>query len=195
MNHLTVTPTPSPRRAATSSRRARAVAATALGLSLILLGFLTAPAASAAPVSIVCAVGSQTNTYTPPITNTPQPVTIDFTENYNCTSLLTSVTSGTGAYTASTTASCGLTLDGPYSYTETYTWSTGQSSTVTYTTGETVRAANGTTTVTSTGTVTAGLGLGSTVTHVVVEPALSVTACAGAGISNLTGVATLAILP
>lgn len=95
---------------------------------------------------------------------------IDFTESYNCftescscTSLLTSVTSGTGVYTASTTASCGLTLDGPYSYTETYTWNTGQSSTVTYTTGETVRAVNGTTTVTSIGTVTAGLGAGCVV--------------------------------
>ncbi|MDX3489097.1 hypothetical protein [Streptomyces sp. ID05-18] len=86
-----------------------------------------------------------------------------FTESCNCTFLLPSVTSGTGAYTASTTASCGLTLDGPYSYTETYTWNTGQSSTVTYTTGETVRAANGTTTVTSIGTVTVGLGAGCVV--------------------------------
>ncbi|WP_181797607.1 hypothetical protein [Streptomyces sp. WELS2] len=77
----------------------------------------------------------------------------------------------------------------------TYVWNTGDSSTITFSNTDVVKAADGTSTVTATGAVTAGLGQGSSAVKVIVLPQLSPTACAASGVSSITGPATLSILP
>ncbi|MEU1630199.1 hypothetical protein ABZ746_33865 [Streptomyces sp. NPDC020096] len=75
----------------------------------------------------------------------------------------------------------------------TYWWNNGKSSTITFKVTNVVRAANGTTTVTSLGAVTDGLGKGSVATRVVVLPALSLTACDTTGVEQEVGLASLSI--
>lgn len=172
----------------------RLITTAASTVGLVAAGLGLAPAASAAPVGIVCALGSQSNTYSPPLTNTPQALTAHVTENYSCTSLFTPVSSASGSATIEFNAGCLLTALPLVSDELTYTWSTGQSSTILFNNTTEVRAANGTATITSLGSVTSGLGQGSIATRVVVLPALSLTACATTGISAQTGTATLAVI-
>ncbi|MDF0374382.1 hypothetical protein OM788_004291 [Streptomyces sp. KA12] len=166
-------------------------------LPLVFSVFVAAPPAQAAParagalVDVVC-TGNETSTYTPPLTNTPQPTTVQSSENYSCTSLLTGVSSGTSTTTISGSYSCVISLQ-PFSATSTYHWNTGQTSTAEYDV-TLVRAANNTTVVTAVGTVTAGLGQGAAFTNVIVKPALNLTACASGGLAQLTGPATLTLL-
>ncbi len=151
-------------------------------------------AAAPAPVGIVCA-GAQTTDYAPPLTNTTRNTKTKSTENFNCSSLA-GVSSATSTHTATSPQSCVLALVPPTNTsTRTYTWNTGQSSTVTFFSSTVATLANGTKVTTSVGTVTAGLGEGSTATRVVTLPSLSLTACATTGIDSLTGPATLEILP
>ncbi|GAA3021073.1 hypothetical protein [Streptomyces fulvorobeus] len=179
------------------SQLRRAVTATSATLGLGLSGVIAIPtAAQAAPVGIVCAVGSQTTNYSPPLTNAPRQTTAASTENYGCTSLFTGVSSATGTHTATSEQSCLLTVVPPTNTsTRTYTWNTGQSSTITFVSSTVVTAADGTTTITSLGSVTTGLGQGSAAVRVVVQPQLSLTACATTGLNTVNGIATLNILP
>ncbi|MGW6395296.1 hypothetical protein ACWFR1_33455 [Streptomyces sp. NPDC055103] len=161
--------------------------------ALLTVNPVLVPPAGAAPVDIVCALGSQSNTYTPPMTNTPQLLTAHVSENCSCGSVLTPVSSASGTATIEFTAGCLVTTLPLVSDELTYTWNTGQSSVVLFNNTTEVRAANGTATITSVGTVTAGLGQGSVATRVVVLPALSATACATTGVSAQTGTASLTI--
>ncbi|GAA2118594.1 hypothetical protein GCM10009759_66010 [Kitasatospora saccharophila] len=173
--------------------RAAVTSSLAVGLVGGLLGLSTA--AHASPVDITCAVGSQTASYSPAMTNTTQPTSASITENYSCTSLSTAVSSGSTSAVFAEDAGCLLTAQPAHTAVTTYTWDTSATSTITFTVSNVVRAVDGTTTVTSLGSVTAGLGQGSLATRVIVLPALSLTACAGAGVSSQTGTATLSILP
>ncbi|MEV6808437.1 hypothetical protein [Streptomyces sp. NPDC051132] len=155
-----------------------------------------APAAHAAGVDIVCAVGSEHASYDPPLTNAPRSTDITETENFGCTSLTTGVSSGTAAFSRTRDVSCLLVLTPPHTVTsETYAWNTGQSSTVTYVSTTAARAADGSTVVTALGSVTSGFGQGSAVTKVVVEPQPSLTACATTGLQSTNGTASLAVAP
>ncbi|TRV71726.1 hypothetical protein FKN01_31420 [Streptomyces sp. 130] len=173
---------------------------TAIASAATLLGgaaLLAAPTASAAPAAVgdlVC-TGSQTAHFSPPLTNTPTTVTATVQENYNCLSLLSPISSGSGGYTAvRPDNSCLLSLSPLGTSQVTYGWNTGQTSTVTFNNTNVIRAANGTTTTISTGAVTSGYSTGSLVTRELVAPALSLTACATTGVSDSTGVATLTVL-
>lgn len=178
--------------------RSRRVAAASAGIfALATGGLLVAPAvpASSSTVGIICAVGSQTATYSPALTNDSKPTHVHITENYDCTSPLTGVSSASGSADIFEDASCLITAQPGLTDIVTYQWNTGQSSIVTYSVTNVVRAANGTTTVTSVGAVTSGLGQGSTATRIVVLPALSLTACSTTGLAAQTGVAELNIAP
>ncbi|MGW2277822.1 hypothetical protein [Streptomyces sp. NPDC001770] len=164
-----------------------------LTVGLLIAGFAAAPAASATPVDITCAVGSQTASYSPPLTNTTQPTLASVTENYSCISLTTGVSSGATSAVFPEDAGCLLVAQPAHTAVTTYTWNTSQTSTITFTLSNVVRALNGTTTVTSLGSVTAGLGQGSLATRVIVLPALSLTACSSTGVASQTGVATLTV--
>ncbi|MGW0931412.1 hypothetical protein [Streptomyces sp. NPDC002644] len=183
----TSVPVPHVGRVALATMTAGALAAAGL--------MVAAPSAHASGVDIACLIGTSQATYDPPLTNTPQTVDIGVTETYGCTSLSTSVSSGSTAYSATSEADCLLTANSYPGATRTYHWNDGRSSTITFTVSNAVRAVDGTTTVTSVGTVTAGLGVGGTATRVVVQPQLDLPACGTTGVSSTTGTATLAILP
>ncbi|MEU4742806.1 hypothetical protein AB0G02_20405 [Actinosynnema sp. NPDC023658] len=182
---------------ATKSRHIRITAAAGAALGLAAAGVVVVPgSAQAAPVAIVCAVGSQRTDYTPPLTNTTRDTAVSSTENYSCTSLLTGVSSATGTTANGGEQSCLLALVPPTDTSiRTYQWNTGQSSTIAFFTNTVATLANGTTVITSVGSVSSGLGQGSAVTRVVAQPSLSLTACATTGINTLNGNATLEILP
>ncbi|MGV9698693.1 hypothetical protein ACWDTR_23405 [Streptomyces sp. NPDC003470] len=165
-------------------------------LAVAVLGTAShAGATEQSAVGVVCAAGSHTSAYNPPVINTPRTTTVTSTENFSCTSVLTGVSSGSGTSASTLSLNCLLTVSSPFSATWTYEWNTGETSTITFGLSEAVKAADGTTVVTSTGSVTAGLGQGSLAVKVTVMPQLSLTACATTGVSAVTGPATLTILP
>lgn len=145
----------------------------------------TAPAAYGAPLPVLSCQGTETLTYQPPLTNTPEPTRVGYDINLNhC--LLGGVTSGVsqGSFTVST--SCTTISLLPPAFSDTYQWSNRTSSTVTYT-APVVTTVNGTVIVTDTGTVASGLDQGAVAneTTALLQPNLS--ACAGEGVSQLTG--------
>jgi hypothetical protein len=168
-------------------------------LVMALAGFSAVPASAGEQtlVDIECLTGSHTNTYAPPLTNTTTYTTTQADETFTCTSLLgANVTGATSQRTFSGNFSCLLSTTPPLTpQTVTYQWNDGRSSTVTYTVNSSSHAADGTLLITKVGTVTAGLGAGQTATTVVASPSLDLASCAGAGITSLTGIATLAIAP
>jgi hypothetical protein len=179
-------------------RRAAGAFAAALALGLTAVAAVPPAAQAASPglVDITCPLGAYTTNISPPLTNTQRPTTFDSTENLSCTSLLSGVSSGTTHRTSTIDLSCLLFLQPPTAQqTVTYSWNTGQSSTVTYVSYTIAMAANGTRAITKVGAVTQGLGIGEIATEVLVIPSLSLNACATTGISTQTGDATLAILP
>ncbi|MFC4907392.1 hypothetical protein [Actinomadura gamaensis] len=178
------------------SPRAAAGALTLLAGGLTAAGLATAGPASAAPVDIDCPVGTITSTFSPPLTNTTRPVTTSISEHFDCTSVLGDISSGTRTSSHTTNTSCLLAAQPPTTpEVNTYTWNTGQTSTMTYVSDTAVRAADGTVTVTKVGSVTSGLGAGEAATAVIEQPSLSLTACATTGVSSQTGTSTLEIAP
>lgn len=174
----------------------RVCAAATAVLALVAGSVLAAPAAHAAGVDIVCAVGSEHVTYDPPLTNTLRTTNVKNEGEFSCTSLTTGVSSGTSTFSVVRDVSCLLALTPPNTVTsQTFVWNTGQSSTVTYPSTTVVRAANGTTVATAVGSITSGYGQGSSVTKVVVQPQLSLTACATTGLEAINGTASLVITP
>lgn len=150
-------------------RPARRILAVLATLAATLLASLTlAPAAQASIHQITC-LGSTTQTFSPPLTNTPKPTTITISTSYtNCVSLTApSITSGTSFSSAtSPNASCVSLLNGTQTQVPTtVTWNTGETSTITQTTVVTIVA--GQVVATSTGTVTSGKFLGATTVRVV----------------------------
>ncbi|MEV6265421.1 hypothetical protein AB0M42_32430 [Streptomyces sp. NPDC051784] len=177
----------------TSRRRGRrrSLAAAVLALGLGLTGVLASAApASATPVDITCLTGTRNTAYTPPLTNTPAPTHLQITDHFNCVSLLSGVSSGSGGFSVDVpSTSCLASVQSPLtSNTATYHWNTGVYSTITFASSTAVRAADGTVTVTSIGAVTAGLGIGQLATRITVEPNLNLTACFGDGLSETNSV-------
>lgn len=176
------------------SRTRRLVASSAVFALAVML--LPAASALATTDSLVCN-GSNTVTYTPPLTNQPQDVSIHTDIDWNlCVSpSQPGLTSGgvTGAFPLSDW-SC-VTLLEPAVETLTVTWNTGQTSTYTSTYNSNVIGAVHT--VTSVGVVVDGLFEDHTITTNYTGPALDILTCtAGLGtVSKIEQVATLAIAP
>ncbi|MGW2477731.1 hypothetical protein [Streptomyces sp. NPDC001665] len=176
-------------------RTRRCLAVATISAALVAGSLLLAPAAQATPVGILCAPGSTTAHYSPPLTTVSRPTAVDIQDDYSCTSLLTpGISSANGSYSYTQDSSCSLTIGSGGTQTVVYHWNNGQSSTVEFTSYTVVRAANGTATVTALGAVTDGLGQGQPVTRVVIAPVLDLTACTTTGIAAQTAPATLAII-
>jgi hypothetical protein len=154
---------------------------------------MTVLPAHAAPSAILCAIGSQTASYSPPLTNSAHTTDVTIRENYSCTSPLSGVSSGVGSASIQERASCLLAVQPGVTDVITYGWNTGASSTITFNRTNVARAVNGTTTITSLGSVTSGLGKGSRAIRVVILPAPDLIACFTTGLAAQTGVATLAV--
>lgn len=176
-----------------SLRAAAAVLMTAVS-ALVLTVAGPAGTASAGALDVTCtAPSSQTVTYTPPLTATPQTVDVDITTQYGpcVSSSEPDITSGFRTYTGREPArSCVDLLDNGVS-TFTITWNTGQTSTVVA--NRVVTIAGAVMVATHTGTVTSGLFAGGTVIHVATGPSADVLLCT-AGLGTVPGVYALVTL-
>ena len=150
--------------------------------------------ASAGVLDVTCTPpSSQNDTYTPPLTLTPQDVTVRSATQYGpCVSASNpAITSGSRSRTLLIPGRSCLDLLNSGSTTFTITWNTGQSSTVSSNfTSTTVGA---TLVVTDTGTVTSGLFTGSTVVQVLTAPAADVLLCT-AGLATVSTIHSLMTL-
>ena len=180
------TPTINHRTRPRSARFRRLSRRAITGASAVLLALIAiiipAPNAAAASVDAHC-LGTFTRTFSPPITQTPQTITVTETSDYN-----TCVVgpTATGTETVTLTLSCVPVTAGPAT-TETLTWNdnTGATSTINWSI-PTITAQ----TVVFTGTVTAGRHTGDTATKVTsgVSYLGSVVGCLlGTPISSTTG--------
>jgi hypothetical protein len=132
-----------------------------LGVTLLLALFtllVPASSASATGVDAEC-LGSFARTFSPPITSTPNSVTVTGTYDYSTCAV---GSTATGTETATLTLSCIPVTAGPAT-TETLTWtdSTGGTSTISWSPPTVVSQ-----TVVYTGTVTAGRHAGDTATKI-----------------------------
>jgi len=150
--------------------------------------------ASAGVQDVTCtAPSSQSDTCTPPLTLTPQSVTVGSTTRYGpCVSLSNpAITSDSRTRTLLVPGRSCLDLLNSGSTTFTITSNTGQSSAISSNfTSTTVGA---TLVVTDTGTVTSGLFIGSTVVQVLTAPAADVL-LRTAGLTTVSGIHSLMTL-
>jgi hypothetical protein len=167
----------------------------AAGWIAAMLGALAFSAAAAAPAGATTwGTGHQDETYTPGLTNTTQPTTLNITNTFStCVSLAApTITSGSSSATINAPFSCQSLLDSGSSA-STIHWNTGQTSTFSYT--YTSTTVNGTVQVEQTGTITAGKFVGRPAIGLVTVPALDPFACAtSTGVTSLSGPYTLAII-
>ncbi|WP_306750076.1 hypothetical protein [Saccharothrix yanglingensis] len=161
-------------------------------LALTVLG--PAGTASAGVLDVTCTPpSSQSTTFTPPLTVTPQNTVVSVTGQYGpCVSLSNpAITSGSRTYIGQEPGrSCLDLLDsGPATFT--ITWNTGQTSTVSANSTSTIVGAA--VVVTVTGTVTSGLFVGSSVVQIITGPAADVLLCT-LGLGTVAGIYALATL-
>jgi hypothetical protein len=154
---------------------------------------VSAPAAGAATV-LTCP-GTETSTFSPPLTNTPKPTSISINHSYGpCINATNPLELRTG--TASVTIppvpiSCtSLLFSGPGS--RVIHWSTGTTSTFSFT-ATTTFLLGGAIQVTQEGSITAGELFGDTAASTVTVANPGFLACGGAGVSQFVGVATMTI--
>ena len=165
---------------------------------LMLLGgaLAVAPQAQANPnLTVLVCTGTQSAQFSPALTATTQNTQVASTETYSCVGLLSVINSANKAATANTfPSSCLLTPMLLGTSSATYNYNNGDQSVVTFTVNNVVKAANGTTVVTSLGYVTSGYSTGSAVTRVTVLPDLSVNCLLGGSVSSSSGTASLNIV-
>ncbi len=146
--------------------------------------------ADTSTAALLC-LGTVDVSYDPPLTYANTPTQVSATENLDCPTGGVSSGSASGSYV--TTAGC-TSIRLLVVASTTYFWNTGQSSEVTYTTTAIERLLNGTVLVTEQGTVTSGYGQGKTAVYQMILPQPDLLACAGAGVSHLTGSEVLTFL-
>ncbi|TKC86767.1 hypothetical protein FAZ69_19125 [Trinickia terrae] len=169
---------------------------TLLVSSFLLLG-LAGFATQASAQAVVCS-GTETGTFNPPLTNTQQNLQITVSASYSpC--LVTGVSGITSASVNNQFVrdyAC-QTLLGGGPGTRVFIWSNGQSSTFSYT--ATTNSVGGNVVSTLTGNISAGLFQGQSAVVVVTLTSISqadfLTACAGSGITSVSGPTELTILP
>jgi hypothetical protein len=142
---------------------------------------------------VVC-TGGQTLNYSPPLGPLPQNHAVNLGKELTCLGgpFLTGTTQ------ASFTASVSCLIPPPMgtisaAHTLTYSWSNGQTSTVSFSTAVVVRAASQTI-VTSVGTITSGYSLGSVVQREVVSLDLDVLSCLASNVDHQYGSETFTIV-
>lgn len=155
-------------------------------------GVLVLAAPAHATVGDMVCAGSESVSWSPALTNSPQSTTVTANRLYGpCTSLsVPGITSGSVSATIPTTSSCvSLLSSRPVSFT--ITWNTGQTSTVSGNAAANIAAA--VLTVTITGIVAGGVFTGDAVVQTVVAPATDILLCTlGLGtLSNMYGVVAL----
>jgi hypothetical protein len=154
---------------------------------VVLIAAGAAPAEASTGRGVLQCVGTETISFDPPLTDTPRPTRVSFTENFDrC--LLGGVSAGSGSGESSETTG-GTAVSVPTA-TATYHWNTGRCSTVTWS-ANVVTKLNGTIVVTAYGTVADGLFRWATVQSEVVLPQPDLLAAMGKGVSSVSGPDTL----
>lgn len=167
----------------------RSVALLAAALTSSASCMLLATPAAAGVADATCLLGTETTTYSPPVTLTPQTVHINTVRQLGpCLSPNSAITTGTMNISFDATRSC-LTVASPSTATLTINWNTGQSSTllVNYVNNN----AAGQIVSVGTGAVTSGLFAGDSAVIVNTGPTLDTLQCALNGIESRTGTFTL----
>lgn len=144
-----------------------------IAASLVATG---SPAGAAGVLDATCTTpSSATTTFSPPLSNTPQPVTITTTVLYSpCISTAPGLTSGSRSSVVARTTQCSDLLASG-SLTFTVNWNTGQTSTLhTNFTSTSVGVAR---VVTHTGQVNSGLFAGDNVIQTLTSPSLDLVNC------------------
>jgi hypothetical protein len=159
----------------------------AAAVSVGLLFGAVAPAAHA--TTLVNCLGTETLTFTPPLTNTSTPTQIHFAIDLDLC-LTGGVSSGVseGAFQAS--ADCTALNVLPPAFTDTYHWNTKATSAATYT-APVETTVNGSVVVSDTGTVTSGFDQGAVANETTTLPEPNLTACPTTGVAQLNGPYTL----
>jgi hypothetical protein len=155
-------------------------------------GVIAGPtAARAAVADVTCTPpGSVLVTYSPPLTLTPQNVTITVNSLYApCVSpTVPALTSGSTNFTFQATNRSCANLLGPASASPTVTWNTGQSTTMSV--NSTANIVGGVYTVVTSGAVTGGLFAGDTVLQNATGPATDILLCL-LGLGSVSSVYTV----
>lgn len=156
---------------------------------LLLLGSASHHPAHALGEDLIC-TGTDTSTYSPPLTNTSRSETISNFANLTYCEVHSDsgITAGTDSSTITIVTSC-TTLSFP-AHTTSYVWDNGQMSVVNYTTTIVTRV-NGTIQVQAIGKVVSGGFVGDNATETATLPALDLLECAGSGVPSLTGPETV----
>lgn len=144
------------------------------GAGIVAVG---APAHAAVGDATCTPPGSVVATYNPPLTMTPQTVTITVNSLWApCVSAtVPALTSASTKFTITATNRSCATLVGPASYTSTVTWNTGQTSTMSLNSNATM--VGGVYTVVTSGIVTSGLFAGDTVVQNATGPGTDILLC------------------
>jgi hypothetical protein len=176
-----------------------------VGLIAFAVGVLAlsvAPAARAAAFEMMC-TGTDVHMFNPGLSNTEQLTQFQATETFtNCPLKIgapSNLNGGTSTVQGSFLVACTIpAVLQPVETTETYYWSNGSQSVVTYNDLVEGIAVDGTLTGTFTGTVTSGVGAGSGATLVLVLPdfqnILSNGCATPPGLTSLSGTVTLNLL-
>ncbi|MFJ9201038.1 hypothetical protein [Streptomyces flaveolus] len=183
------------RNFATAHRR---VAVLGAALALGLAGTAATPA-SADPAPVVTCAGSALQQYSPGLTLTTRPTQVTSNQSYTtCVDATVGphggpITSATSSVTFNAPLSC-LVSPPALPVEVTIHWNGGRTSTAQ--TLAVVSRTTGTTIATDTGTITSGLFEGKVLNVTVVYPALNITDCLlGSGVTQIPGIATLAVTP
>lgn len=157
------------------------------------------PAAADGTVPLVACTGSALQNYSPGLTLTTRSTQVTSIQNYStCVdaeagSLGDPVASAAGSVIFTTDISC-LVAPPVLNLQLTINWNGGRTSTADVL--AVVSRTTGTTIATDTGTVTSGLFVGKTLNVTVVYPTLDIGGCLlGSGVTSISGIATLAVLP
>jgi len=175
-------------------RRTALAAALAAAAAVAPAAFAT-PQASALDL-VRCAAGSETTTYAPPLSDTPQTVTGTTTGTYAPCLVVSGLTisSRTGSYSGTigpSTRTCSDLLTSRPGR-RTVNWSTGTTSTFTFTSTVT-NLGGGILQALQLGAITAGEFNGLPATGIVLLTASDLDACATTGVRELSGLVSLTI--
>ncbi|RQS09783.1 hypothetical protein DIE07_15130 [Burkholderia sp. Bp9002] len=169
----------------------------ALFASVLLLITLTGFCEQAGAQTVIC-TGTETQSFNPALTNTQRNLVVTDTASLSpCLVVgVSGINSATESAQGVANLSCQTLLAGGPA-TKVIHWSNGQSSTFSYT--ATSSAVNGNFVITQTGNISAGLFKGQSAVGVSTLTSLSqpdfLTACAGSGITSVSGATTLTIVP
>jgi hypothetical protein len=148
-------------------------------------GLAAAPAAYGAPLPVLSCQGAETLTFWPPLTSTPHMTQVRYAISLDhC--IAGGVTGGESQGSFTVPTSCTTISVLPPAFSDAYQWSNRTSSTVDYT-APVETTVNGTVIVTDTGTVSSGMDQGAVANETTALPQPDLAACAGTGVSQLSG--------